>query len=461
MRIGSGAGYGGDRIKPAIDIIENGNLDYIIFECLAERTIALAQLEKLKDPKKGYNDWLEYRFSKILPICLEKKVKIITNMGAANPKSAAEKIKEIAVQLNIPYVKIAVVLGDDVFHLIDQYLEQSIMETGQSVKSIKSSIISANAYIGAGGIVKALKSDADIIVTGRVADPALVLGPLMFKFGWKKDDYDLLGKGIMAGHLLECGCQVTGGYFADPGLKDVPEIWNLGYPIAEVDKNGNITISKLKETGGIVSSATVKEQICYEIHDPANYLTPDVIADFSKVQVMETKKDEVLVIGATGKKRTDYYKTSIGYRDGFIVECEISYGGSGAYERAKLAGQIIDKRLTMNEIPVEELRVDFIGVNSLYRDSLSNKINSEFTCHEAMDVRLRIAGRTMSEIDAQRIGHEFDSLMTNGPAGGGGVRINVRQVIAIGSILIPQTDIDINVLYIEVKNDETKKCSSF
>jgi hypothetical protein len=460
IRIGSGAGYGGDRIEPAIDIIERGNLDYIIFECLAERTIAMAQLQKLRNPTKGYNEWLEYRFTKILPLCVEKQVKIITNMGAANPQAAVDKIQEIAMKLSITSsLKIAVVLGDDVYHQINNYMDLPIMETGEKLKTLKSSIISANAYIGAEGIVKALENGADIVITGRAADPALVLGPLIHEFKWKRNNYHLLGKGILAGHLLECGCQVTGGYFADPGFKNVPDIWNLGYPIAEIEENGDIVITKLDGTGGVVSPATVKEQIVYEIHDPAYYRTPDVIADFSQVLVTEVGKDRVAISNVSGKEKSGFYKTSIGYRDGYIAECEISYGGSGAYERAKLAGEIIEKRLTILEVPLEELRVDLIGINSLYRESLSNKLDRHY--QNSKDVRLRVAGRTILEGDAERICQEFDSLMTNGPAGGGGVRVHIREVIAIGSILIPEDDIEIDVLYKEVQNDETQRISSF
>ena len=452
VRIGSGAGYGGDRIEPAIDLIKQGNLDYIIFECLAERTIAQAQLQKLRNPNKGYNEWLEYRMKKILPHCSKNKVKIITNMGAANPLAAVKKIKEIAYELNIPAINIAVVVGDDVYHILDKYGDQSLLETGEKLNKIKPSIVSANAYIGAEGIVKALKNGADIVVTGRAADPALVLGPLIYEFGWDIRDYSLLGKGIMAGHLLECGCQITGGYFADPGYKEVEDIWNLGYPIAEVEENGRLTITKLDNTGGIVSPATVKEQILYEIHDPANYLTPDVIADFSNAKVKELSPNKVEVSDVGGKQSSGMFKTSIGYRDGFITECEISYGGSGAYERAKLAADIIMKRIEMMNIPVEDLRIDYIGYDSLYRESISKKIFGE--TEYLKEVRLRIASKTLFEEDAEKISQEFDSLMTNGPAGGGGVRINIRQVIAIGSILIPSTDVEIEVFHEEVKIDE-------
>ncbi len=448
VRIGSGAGYGGDRIEPAVDIMMHGNLDYIIFECLAERTISLAQLEKLKDKDKGYNELLEYRMEKVIPLCVEKKVKIITNMGAANPLAAAEVIKRIAEEKNIKNLKIAAVLGDDVFSEIKGYMDYEIIETGEKIESIKDKIISANAYIGVKGIIEALENNADIIITGRVADPALVLAPLIYEFGWKEDEYDKLAKGIVAGHLLECGAQVCGGYYADPGYKDVPDLWNIGFPIADIYEDGEINLSKLEKSGGVISTETCKEQLIYEIHDPENYLTPDVIADFSEISVEDMGKDRVSIKGAKGKKKTGFLKTSVGYKDCYIGEGEISYGGSGAYERAKLARDVIKKRLEYIKLPIEELRIDFIGVNSLFKDKISDSISnfrSDYT-----EVRLRVAARTKTKDDAKIIGNEVEALYTNGPAAGGGVRKYVREIISIASILIPEESIKTEVVYREV-----------
>lgn len=448
VRVGSGAGYGGDRIEPAVDIMTYGNLDYIIFECLAERTISLAQLEKLKDKNKGYNELLEYRMEKIIPLCVEKKVKVITNMGAANPLAAAEVIKRIAEEKNIKNLKIAAVLGDDVFSEIKSYVDYEIIETGEKIESIKDKIISANAYIGVKGIIEALENNADIIITGRVADPALVLAPLIYEFGWKEDDYDKLAKGIVAGHLLECGAQVCGGYYADPGYKDVPDLWNIGFPIADIYEDGEINLSKLEKSGGVISTETCKEQLIYEIHDPKNYLTPDVIADFSEISVEDMGKDRVSIKGAKGKKKTGFLKTSVGYKDCYIGEGEISYGGSGAYERAKLAGEVIKKRLEYINLPIEELRIDFMGVNSLFKDKISDSISnfrSDYT-----EVRLRVAARTKTKEDAKIIGNEVEALYTNGPAAGGGVRKYVREIISIASILIPEESIKTEVVYREV-----------
>lgn len=449
LRIGSGAGFGGDRIEPAVDIIKKGDLDYIIFECLAERTIALAQMQKLKDPNKGYNEMFEYRMEKILPICVEKKVKVITNMGAANPLAAAKVTKQIAEAMGIRKLKIAAVLGDNVFSNIHRYLELEIMENGEKLETIKPLTISANAYIGTEGIVKALKNGADIVITGRVADPSLVLAPLIYEFGWKYDDYEMLGKGTLAGHLLECAGQVTGGYYADPGYKDVPDLWNLGFPIGEIYDNGDIIITKLKDAGGMVTVDTCKEQILYEIQDPEKYYTPDVVADFSKVTVEQLEENKVLIKGASGTQKTGFFKTSIGYKDCYIGEGEISYGGSGALDRVLLAGEIIRRRLEYLNLPVEELRIDYIGVNSLYKDELSNTINKR--SDNFGEVRLRIAARTLKRETAEIIGNEVEALYTNGPAGGGGARKYVREIVSIASVLIPEEDINVKVSYEEVK----------
>lgn len=448
IRIGSGAGYAGDRIEPAVELMEKGDLDYIAFECLAERTIAIAQEEKLKNPDKGYNNLLESRMDKVLPLCAEKHIKIITNMGAANPYSAVKAIKRIAEEKGIKGLKIAAVLGDDVFESIDKYMDYKVLELGAELKVLEGKIVSANAYLGVDGIVQALKEGADIIVTGRVADPALFLAPIIYEFGWDTKDYNLMGKGIMTGHLLECAAQVCGGYFADPGYKDVPDVWNVGFPIAEVSENGEVVITKVEGTGGIVSTATCKEQIIYEIHDPSAYITPDGIADFSKITMEQIGKDRVLIKGAEGREKTDTLKVSVGYMDCFIGEGEISYGGTGSWERAKLAGEIVKKRLEYIGAEIEELRVDYIGINSLYKDHITDSIRNDRNGNS--EVRLRVSGRTKDKKNAELIANEVEALYTNGPAGGGGAVKAVKQIGSIASIFVPRSDIKIEVLYEEV-----------
>lgn len=448
IRIGSGAGYGGDRLEPALELMEKGNLDYIIFECLAERTIAIAQEQKLKNPDKGYNGLLEYRMEKVLSLCVEKKVKVITNMGAANPEAAARTVKKMAEAQGIKGLKIAAVLGDDISSKIDEYTEYNVLELDQSLKHLENKIISANVYLGTEGIMEALKNDADIIITGRVADPALTLAPIMYEFGWSSEDYDLIGKGIMIGHLLECAGQITGGYYADPGYKDVPDVWNIGFPIAEISEDGEVVITKVEGSGGIITTGTCKEQLIYEIHNPSAYVTPDGIADYTNVTMSQIDKNKVLIKGAVGRAKPDTLKVSIGYKDCFIGEGEISYGGSGAYERAKLAGEIVKKRLEYTGVEIEELRIDYIGVNSMYKDHISNHmLGDKSYCKE---VRLRVSGRTKERKEAEKIANEVETLYTNGPAGGGGAIKAVKEIVSIASIFIPREDINIQTVYEEV-----------
>lgn len=447
VRIGSGAGYGGDRIEPAIDLIKYGKLDYIIFECLAERTISLAQKAKQKDPDKGYNDLFEYRFDKILEALKERKVKVVTNMGAANPESAARKCADMAREKGLHNLKIAYVLGDDIGDRLNEYMDYEVLETRAALRNIDGEILSANGYIGAKGIIEALENNADIIITGRVADPSLALGPLVYEFGWSMTDYEKLGKATWIGHLLECASQVTGGYFADPGYKDVPDLWNLGFPIIEVDESGDGVVTKLERSGGLVSEDTVKEQTLYEIQDPENYFTPDVIADFSKVTVKQIGKDRVQIKGASGKAPNGVYKTSVGYHDCYIGEGQISYGGLNCLNRASLAKEILKKRFKLIGLEASEIRYDFIGLNSLYRDDISKNMNS----YIPNEVRLRVAARCKDKKMAEMVGNEVEALYTNGPYGGGGATKAVKDIVSIASIFIDSKDFEIRVGCLEVK----------
>ena len=309
IRIGSGAGYAGDRIEPAVELMEKANLDYIIFECLAERTIALSQQEKMTDLQKGYNPLLEMRMRKILKLANDNRIKVITNMGAANPLAAMQKTAEIARVLGLDGLKIAAVQGDDLFDDIDLFADLPILELGIPLSEIRDNMISANAYLGCEGIVEALRGGADIIITGRVADPALTIGPLVYEFGWDVEQHhDQMGQAVLAGHLLECAGQVTGGYYADPGRKEIEGLERLGFPFIEIDQTGQFTLSKPEGSGGLVCVDICKEQLIYEIHDPANYLTPDATADFSRVRFEQTGKDCVRAELATSKQPPGYFK---------------------------------------------------------------------------------------------------------------------------------------------------------
>lgn len=443
IRIGSGAGYAGDRLEPALELMEKGNLDYIGFECLAERTIAIAQQQKLLNPEKGYNGLLEYRMEKVLPLAYKNKIKVITNMGAANPQSAVNVICKMAEEMGLKGLKVAGVFGDDVFDKLNSYKNVNVWETGKPLVELDGEVISANVYMGIDGIVKALESGADIIITGRVSDPALFLAPLVYEFGWDINNYDLMGKGTLIGHLLECGGQVTGGYYAEPGKKDVERPWDLGFPIIEASENGEFNVGKVDGSGGLVTKDTCTEQMLYEIHNPKEYFTPDCVADFSNVTFENVGKDVVEVRGATGKEKTDTLKVSLGYKDCFIGEGQISYGGPNCFERAKLAAEIVEKRLALTNVNYDELKIDFIGINSIYKNS-----DREYNIPE--EIRVRIAARTKEKHDAVQIGNEVETLYTNGPAGGGGATKSVSEIVSVASILIPRSDVEAKVIYREV-----------
>ena len=432
LRIGAGAGYSGDRIEPAVELASKGRLDYLVFECLAERTIALAQLEKRKDPSKGYDPLLEARMRAVLPACRASGVKIVTNAGAAHPAAGARATVEIARSLGLRGLRVAAVTGDDVLELLRRG-ELRDEEGGVPIASLGERVVSANAYIGAAPIAEALAKGADVVITGRAADPALFLAPLVHELAWSMEDWTRLGSGTLVGHLLECAGQVTGGYFADPGLKDVSGLARLGFPIGEVADDGSAVITKVEGSGGRVSAATCKEQLLYEIHDPGRYLTPDVIADFSEVAVTEIGEDRVRVDGAKGQPRPATLKVSVGYRDGYLGEGQISYAGPGALARARLALEIVAERLRITGVRCRETRFDLIGFDSLHGPRLS-----EAAAAEPYELRARVVGRTDSLEDAIRVGNEVESLYTNGPAGGGGASKQAREVLAVASAFVPR-----------------------
>lgn len=439
IRIGSGAGYSGDRIEPAVELAEKGDIQYLVFECLAERTIAIAQQAKMKDPKAGYDALLVARMEACLPACRKNKVKIITNMGAANPAAGAERIREVAARLGIRGLKIAAVTGDDVLDVVKKgdYL---IEETAEKSSALKDKMISANAYLGAQCVVDALKNGADVVITGRVADPAIFMAPAIYEFGWDMSNWNLMGQAVVMGHLLECAGQITGGYFSDPGCKDVPGLGRLGFPFAEVRQDGVFVVTKVPGSGGMVTPATCKEQFLYEIHDPSAYITPDVVADYTGVRMTRIGKDRVQVAGGKGRPRTDTLKVSIGYVDGCIGEGQISYGGPGAVDRGKLALEIVSERLKLTGVKFDEIRYDLIGLNSLHKDNIS-------AGHDPYEVRVRVAGRTKTMKDAVHIGNEVETLYTNGPAGGAGAWKAAREVLAMASTLIPRSLVNHSIHY--------------
>lgn len=433
LRIGSGAGYSGDRIEPAVELAEQGDLDYLVFECLAERTIALAQQARISDPQGGYDPLLSERMRRVLPFVGRpdgrRRLRVITNMGAANPVSAAIETRRIARELGLN-LKVVAVVGDDVLASLQP---EQLLDNGQTLGSLGERLISANAYLGVDGILEALRAEADVVITGRVADPSLFLAPQMFEFGWAADDWQRLGRGTLVGHLLECAGQVSGGYFADPGFKDVDDLARLGFPLAEVNADGAALITKVAGSGGRVSRATCTEQLIYEVHDPAAYLTPDVTADFSQVAFVEAGADRVRAQGAGGRARPEQLKVSVGYLDGWIGEGQMSYGGPGAVARAQLARDIVLKRLALMGVEMQDVRAELIGMDSLHGPR---------SHVEPWEVRLRVAARCEARSEAVRVGNEVETLYTNGPSGGGGASKSVRQVVAVSSLLLARTAVN-------------------
>lgn len=432
LRIGAGAGFSGDRIAPAVELAEKGNLDFLVFECLAERTIALAQHARLKDPTSGFDPMLERRMRAVLPITARNGTRIVSNMGAANPQAAARLVRKVAHDLGLHDLKIAAVTGDDVLDVIGPC---QLDETGSTAAAMGKRLISANAYIGIAPIVAALDAGADVVICGRASDPALFLAPLVHHFGWSMDDWTRLGRGTLVGHLLECSAQVTGGYFADPGVKDVPNLARVGFPLAEVDEDGNAVITKVAGTGGCVTRATCTEQLLYEIHDPESYLQPDVVADFSKVMIEQIGPDRVAVSGADGRAATGRLKISVGYRDGWKADGQISYAGANCVARARLAAELVQQRLEDAGIDLIESRADLIGYDSVPRPVANEQAAPP---HE---VRLRFVARCKTPEIAHLVVDEVEGLYLCGPAGGGGVTRNVGEIIAIASTLMPAKNV--------------------
>lgn len=437
FRIGSGAGYAGDRIDPAVDLAERGQLDALVFECLAERTIALAQLRRSHDPNSGFDPLLIARMRAVLPACVANGTTVITNMGAANPLAAGQAVLAVARELGVPHLKVAVVTGDDVLPWVLAN-DGQLIDSKETTSHNRQSLISANVYLGADALMPALRSGAHVIVTGRVADPALFLAPLMHHFGWADDDWPRLGAGLLVGHLLECAAQVSGGYIADPGQFDVPDLHRVGFPLAEVSADGTAVITKLPGTGGRVDPLTCTAQLLYEVEDPSRYLQPDVVGDFSQVRFSALGHDRVQVHGAGGHTRPDQLKVTLGYRDGFIGEGQISYAGPGARARGELALSILRHRLTVAGLDGLEHRAELLGVNAMHGPHLG-------VAHEPYEVRVRLAVRCVTRQQAERVGQEVEALYLNGPAGGGGVSQSVREVVAAVSTLMPRSAVQTHV----------------
>ena len=446
IRIGSGAAWWGDRVEPAGLNAEQGDLDYLCFETMAEATVSAAQVRARRDPGfPGYDSYLDDRMRAVLPACMRRGTRIVSNQGWINPDGAAQRIVHWLREFGIRGVRVAAVNGslitDRVLELTDR-----ILENGAPTASLAPTLISAEAYLGAEPIVQALREGAQIVVTGRVADPSIFLAPMMHEFGWDPLDHARLGAGSGIGHLLECGAQVTGGYFSDPGFKDVPEPWNFGFPIAEVAADGSAVIGKVAGTGGAITLQTVKEQMLYEVHDPASYITPDVVVDFTTARLEQVGQDRVRVSGIGGKPRTPTLKVSIGCTEGFIGEDMFFYAGPGALRRARLAKRILEERFRIVKLDAEEVRIDFLGLNAIHGEATPPD------APEPYEVAVRVAARTRTREEAAKVGREVDGMAVSGVAHTG-KRVphqdRTREIIGVWSSLVPRENVPATVTYFE------------
>lgn len=449
-RIGSGAGFSGDRVDAPQSVVASiaasGQGGAIIFETLGERTLALGHIARKQHPQRGYEPLLEELLEPVLAQCVANNIVIVGNFGQANPPAAAAVIQAMATRLDLGRLRIAVVEGDDLTARID--LAQTERWDGDGrLPEPEGDVIAINAYLGARPIAEAIRAGAQIVVTGRVADPALVLGPLVAHFGWAWSDLDRIAAGTLAGHLLECGSQVSGGFFADPGFKDVPGTANIGFPIAEVEADGSFVITKAQGTGGVVDLRTVKEQLLYEIHDPAAYLTPDVTLDITQVELVQVGPDRVRVSGARGHPAPQRLKATVSFFGDWVGEAEISYAGPNALARARLAITTINERIRMRQLSVRH-RADVIGAVSVF-DSDNGDLLVDYEREAPGDYRVRFAFGGNSQRAVEQAVQEVNALYCCGPAGGGGVRQNVRPRVRTISHMVPRDLIEARFRFAE------------
>lgn len=439
MRIGAGQGFWGDSPFPALDVVQKGDVQYLAGDALAELTLAILQKARQKDPSKGYVE--DMFFQLLLAPCYQKGVKILTNAGGINPPGAGRMVYELARRMGLKGLKIAVITGDDILPRLGELKEQGVdlsdLESGGDIGSIEGRILFANAYLGAQPLVQALALGAQVVIAGRTADPALFLAPLVYELGWGWEDWDRLAAGILVGHLMECSAQSTGGNFGGDWW-NIPDMERIGYPVAEVYEDGRAVLTKPPGTGGRVDLETVKEQLLYEVHDPAAYVTPDVVADFTAARLSQDGPDRVRISGLRGRPRPENLKVSIGYSDGWMGEAVIRYSWPHALQKARKAEEIIRKQFAALGLQFDEILTEYIGYNSL-SGPLAHGDGSYLN-----EVGLRIAVRTHSKQDAARMPRLLPPLALNGPptaSGAGGIP-KPRELIGLWSALVPRHEVE-------------------
>lgn len=451
IRIASGQGFWGDLIDAPYHQVTKGPVDYLVMDYLAEVTMSILQKQKNKNPELGYARDIPDLMKRILPICKEKNIKVITNGGGVNPLSCANAVIKVANEIGIKNLKIGIVLGDNILDRLDEIIysgaELKNMETGEPITSVKDKLLSANVYFGAFPIVEALQLGADIVITGRTTDTGLTLAPMIYEFGWHKTDYDKLSAGTVAGHILECGAQSSGGNFLGD-WESIPDMAEIGFPIAEAFPNGDVIITKHENTGGRVSFETVAEQLLYEIGDPKSYITPDCVADFTSIKLEDLGNDRVRVYDVKGFPETEFFKVSCSYADGYSASATLTYSWPEALTKAKAADQILRKRLENLNLTFDEIRTEFIGYNACH-----GPLAKQLPENDINEIMLRVAVRSHDYYSVERFGKEIAPLILTGPpsvTGFAGGRPKPSEVVAYWPALIPKKLVQPKVEIIEL-----------
>ncbi len=448
--IGNGQGFWGDSSRGPLQLVRGGGIDYLTMDFLAEVTMSIMQKMRARNPEAGYATDFVTQLEQILPECIDRGIKVVANAGGVNPEACAAKVGEVIERLGLK-ATVATVAGDDILDQLPQldaaghHLEN--LNTGEPLAAHLDRVQSANVYLGAFPIAEALAGGADVVITGRVTDPSLVLAPLIHEFGWTEADLDLLAAGTVAGHILECGTQSTGGNY--DGWRDVPDMAGIGYPIVEVQQDGEFVVTKKAGTGGLVDIGTVTAQLLYELGEPTTYLTPDVVADFTSIQLAQDGPDRVRVSGVTGRPATDSYKVSVSMTDGWRTTAQLTVGGPDAVEKARLTADILLARLAEDGVtfPEEDRLVEVIGSNVLY-DGMLRDAPAEPT-----EVVLRVAVRSQDKRAVNRLGAELASLLTSGPpglTGFAGGRPKASEIIGYWPALIDKSVVTSDVAVQEV-----------
>jgi len=450
VRVASGQGFWGDLLTAPVDQVRNGPIDYLMLDYLAEVTMSIMQKQRARDPQAGYAKDFVALMREILPDCVEKNIKVLSNAGGVNVAGCAEAIKQTAVDLGLSgKVKIGVVTGDDILGRLDEFAEKGVeitnMETGEPLSEVRDRVQAANVYLGARPLVEALGNGAQIVVGGRLTDTGLTLAPLMHEFGWSFDDWDKIAAGTIAGHIIECGAQASGGN-CQYDWQNIPDLANVGFPIVEAEPNGDFVVTKHDGTGGRVNIQSVKEQLLYEMGDPHAYITPDVVADFTSINVAPDGENRVRVFGIQGKPNTEFYKVSIAYSSGWKAVGTLIYAFPDAYEKAKAADKILRARLERLALKFDLMLTEFVGVNATH-GHLTGEPSPDIP-----EVQLRFGVRGQNKADVERFTKELAPLILTGPpavTGFAGGRPKVEEIMAYFPALIPKSLIETKVEIIE------------